>query len=302
MSEDIGVQFVDSLEQQFGDHPGERAIHAKGVGAQGTFTPSGAAAAVTSAAHLTADGPLPVVARFSNGDGDPSASDGAAFSRGFAVRFALEDGRSTDLLSIVAEAFITPEPEVFLAFIRALRPDADSGKPSGLKLAEFGARHPIVMARVIAQQRKPVPESFATTAWHAVHVFTMRNAEGLTCAVRQRWRPVAQPSTLERSEAEKRGADYLVDDARARLDAGGMAFDLELQVGEPGDASDRPDEAWPDSRRLIVAGRLSLTAPFDAEPLCFSPGNVIDGIAEPDDDIYRARLRAYSVSQDRRKG
>lgn len=294
-----GEAFIDGLEAQFGDFPGERAIHTKGLGLRGSFCANGAGAELSKAAHLQA-GDFPVVARFSNGDGNPKASDGGAFSRGFAVRFSLPDGATTDLLSIVSPIFITKEPEVFLEFIRALRPNPGDAEPSKLNVAEFALRHPVTMAHVVKQQASPVPASFATIAWHAVHVFGMENTAGDKSLIKYSWLPVAEEKTLSRSDAEARGPNYLMDDARTRVAAAPIEFDLALTLGTSNDPVDRPDHQWPDDRRRLVVGRLSLDGLEDLSSACFSPGNLTPGICPPTDEIFPARLRAYSVSQARR--
>ena len=46
------TQLVDALNGVFGKHPGTRAIHAKGVVFEGSFTPSRSAATISKAPHL----------------------------------------------------------------------------------------------------------------------------------------------------------------------------------------------------------------------------------------------------------
>ena len=303
-SGDLGEEFIDGLEAQFGDFPKTRAIHAKGIGLTGVFTANGEAAAHTAAAHLRS-GKTPVIARFSNGDGNPSASDGAAFSRGFAVGFdcsAAPAGR-VDLLSIVSPTFITSKPEIFLEFIRALKPDPKSGQPKALAFAEFALRHGRTMSHVIKQQRGTVPASFATTGWHAVHAFKLTADGGQISHGRFSWVPSAGVNTLERSEAQKLDPNFLVTDAHERVAGGTLEFDLELTIAGKGDPLDRPDEEW-SSEAKVTVGHLSLDALANVEASsawCFSPANLVGGIEPPSDEIFPARLAAYAVSQSRRK-
>src|SRR5512141_989051 len=85
-------QLVDALNGVFGQHHA-RAVHAKGVILEGTFTPSAEAARVSKAAHLQRVS-VPVVVRFSNFAGIPTVPDNAplASPRGMAVKFKLPGG------------------------------------------------------------------------------------------------------------------------------------------------------------------------------------------------------------------
>ena len=84
----LAEEIVDAINEISGVHPGHRAAHAKGTLLTGTFTPSGAAASLTTASHMQGE-PVRVTARFSNGGGDPDIPDYAREGRGMAVKFYL---------------------------------------------------------------------------------------------------------------------------------------------------------------------------------------------------------------------
>ena len=63
-------EIVDALGDLHGVHPGYRAVHAKGVFCRGTFTAAPQARELTRAAHMQGE-PVDVLARFSNGSGNP---------------------------------------------------------------------------------------------------------------------------------------------------------------------------------------------------------------------------------------
>ena len=92
-------QIVDAIHDISGRHEGTRAVHAKGVVCEGTFTATPEAAALTRAAHMQGE-PVPATVRFSNGGGDPAAKDSAKDGRGLAVKLYLEDGSRTDMVAI----------------------------------------------------------------------------------------------------------------------------------------------------------------------------------------------------------
>src|ERR1700738_1578398 len=64
---------VNALNGVFGKHAGKRAAHAKGICIKGSFTPTSEAPALSKAPHVA--GPVPIVGRFSQGGGNPAASD-----------------------------------------------------------------------------------------------------------------------------------------------------------------------------------------------------------------------------------
>jgi catalase len=109
---------VDVMNARFGRHPRRRALHAKGIWCRGTFTGTPEGRELSRAAHLAADS-VPVLARLSNGGGNPKVPDYAPDVRGLAVSFELPDGSKTDLVSQSVPKFFSSGPEEFLDFIRA---------------------------------------------------------------------------------------------------------------------------------------------------------------------------------------
>src|SRR3954452_5030802 len=96
---DLAEQLVDSLNATYGVHPGERAAHAKGVLCSGTFTPTPAAAELSTAAHFRAASSR-VHVRFSNGSGNPLTPDGVRDGRGMSVKFYLPDNSARDIVAL----------------------------------------------------------------------------------------------------------------------------------------------------------------------------------------------------------
>ncbi len=92
-------ELVDALSAVFGKQAKNRAVHAKGIVAEGTFTPAPGASALSKAPHFAAR--VPVVARFSDFAGVPNVPDAdpLASPRGLALKFHLPDGSDTDLVT-----------------------------------------------------------------------------------------------------------------------------------------------------------------------------------------------------------
>src|SRR4026208_2209672 len=66
------ADLVDALNEVFGKHPGDRAAHTKGICLTGSFTPSPDAPSLSKAPQFAK--PVPIVARFSLGGGNPQAA------------------------------------------------------------------------------------------------------------------------------------------------------------------------------------------------------------------------------------
>ena len=164
----LANDLLAQMDTIFGQHPGFRAVHAKGRMLSGTFTPSREAVSLTRAPHAMRTS-TPVTVRFSNGTGLPLIPDNApdANPRGLAIRFHLADHVHTDIVSHSADGFPTRTGQEFLDFLRAVA----GGDPS-----VFLAAHPAALAFV--QMPKPSPASFATEAYFGVTAFRFINQRG----------------------------------------------------------------------------------------------------------------------------
>src|SRR5689334_1320393 len=102
-SDEKTIQLANDLLKQFdtifGEHPGFRPAHAKGIMLSGTFSPSRDAAVLTRAPHAVRES-TPVTVRFSDASGFPSIPDNTAEANphGMAVRFHLADRVHTDII------------------------------------------------------------------------------------------------------------------------------------------------------------------------------------------------------------
>jgi len=114
----VEEQIVNQMNKVFGVHAGFRANHAKGVMVTGTFTPAPTAPSLSKAPHFAKT--VPVEVRFSDTTGVPNIPDASADSspHGIAIRFKLDGGASTDIVSISANSFPVSNPDDFLALVR----------------------------------------------------------------------------------------------------------------------------------------------------------------------------------------
>jgi catalase len=297
-------QIVDTMNTLWGKHLGFRSAHAKGIVCEGEFTPAASAATLCKAPHLQGR-PVSATVRFSDTTGIPDIADGRADAgpRGFAVRFHLPGGGSTDIVTIASNGFPFATGEEFLAFLQAA---AASGKdaPKPTPLEKFLEAHPT--ARKAVSAPRPVPVSFATEPYFGVNAFEFTNAQGKSRFGRYQLRPEGGAQFLSADEAAKKPPNFLIDELGPRLSRGPAQFRIVVQLAAEGDKLDDATIVWPDDRPIVELGILSLTrlaADNDAaqRALAFDPLHLVDGIEASDDPLLEFRSAAYAVSRRRRR-
>ena len=100
------------------------------------------------------------------------------------------------------------------------------------------------------------------------------------------------------------GPDYLTAEIRERVRRSPIKFKLVVQMAERDDKLDDPSIAWPDSRKKVGLGTITITkAVADSQTaekkLLFMPGALLPGI-ETADPMIAARSAAYIISLSRR--
>lgn len=289
-------QAIDRIRAVFGEHPGYRTLHAKGAFYDATFVATPEAAARCRALHLQST-EVPVLLRWSNGGGNPKASDKAQDVRGLAVSFKLPDGTATDLLGQTAPYFPVRTVESFLQLTEA----ATDPK----RFPRFLAKHPKaakpILRNGLARAIIP-PYSYAEVAYYPIHAYKWIAPDGTSSWVRYTFRPLATAS--DRVDAKFGGRNRLHEEIAARLAKAPVHFALSVQVAGDGDDPHDPMSTWK-SDLIFDAGTLTVTSPAadpeaDGGLVVFDPTRVVDGIELSDDPILRYRAGAYSESVNRR--
>jgi catalase len=299
--EAIETQIVDAMNKIFGVHPGFRANHAKGIVVEGNFKPTPEAAALSKAA-LFSGNTIPFTARFSDASGVPNIPDGVpnANPHGIAIKFHLPDGSDADIVINALKFFPVSNAvdfrDLFLAIIASPK---DAPKPT--KLEQFVAAHPSVAA---SRATVKTPDSFAHEDYFGVNAFVFMNKGGVKQAFRYHLAP-EQSAHMEAEEAAKMAPDFLIEELLTRLKKGPVTFHLKAQLAAPGDPTNDATKAWPDDRKEVDLGLLTIEKAaansLEAQkPLLFLPGQLPDGIEPSDDPLIDLRNAAYAVSFSRR--
>ena len=296
----LPTQIVDLANKVDGVHPGFRAFHAKGVVVEGSFKASPEAARL-SRATLFNGSTIAVTARFSDGSGMPNVPDGSpAMPRGIAIKYHLPGGPDTDMVTNSFKFFPVGTGEDFRDLLQAIvASPADAPKPT--RLEQFFASHPNAPKAIASL---PIPDSFADEEYHGIDAFIFVNKSGQRQAVRY----VIAPEKLVHitpEEAAKRSPDYLFDDLAKRIAQRPLVFHVKVQLAEPGDQTQDASQPWPEDRKVVDLGVLTLTkvVPNSLEvqkKLLFLPTNLTPGIELSDDPLPTVRTAAYGVSFGRR--
>ena len=300
LSNDLLAQFG----KIFGEHPGFRPAHAKGIMLTGTFTPSPNAAGVSSAQHLNQPS-TPVTVRFSNSTGVPVIpdTDPNASPRGIGLRFNLAEHVHTDIVAHSTDGFPTHTGQEFLEFLRALAA-SDPANLAGSPLEAFLGSHPSALAFV--QAPKPAPVSFGTETYFGVTAMKFINKDGVGVFGRYRIVPLAGNQHVDDAIAKAKAPNYLFDEIATRVGAGPVAFKIFIQVAEPGDTVDDATKHWPEDRKLVELGTFSLTklvadTPHEQKQIIFDPIPRLEGIEPSDDPLLELRAAIYLISGRRRR-
>ncbi|MBD7957994.1 catalase [Microbacterium sp. Sa4CUA7] len=301
----------------------ERAVHARGAAAHGTFVANGAAASVTHAQFLQQGVTTPVFVRFSTVLGSRGSADTVRDTRGFATKFYTEQG-VYDLVGNNIPVFFIQDAIKFPDVIHAGKPHPDREIPQAQSAHDtfwdFVSLHTEAQAHAMWNMSdRGIPRSYRMMQGFGVHTFRMVNARGETSLVKFHWRPKLGTHALTWEEAQLaagKDPDFHRRDLADAIEAGAHPqWDLALQVMP--DTEDEtfegidlldptkfvPEELAP----LQVVGTMTLTANptnyfAETEQVAFHPGHLVPGIDVTNDPLLQGRLFSYIDTQISRLG
>jgi catalase len=293
-------RITDRFEHVYGRHGGFRRNHAKGLSATGTFVSSGAAAAICRAAVFRR-GSVPLIGRFSLSGGLPDQADKLDTVRGLGLLFDGPDGQQWRTAMINLPVFPDSTPQGFYERLLASQPLSGTGKPDPQQMAAFLQRHPETTAAMRLIKQAPPSAGFADSTFCALNAFRFTSGAGATVPVR--WSAIPQQGVDV--TASPPAKDYLFDALIRTLARTPVSWRLLLTVGEPGDPTNDATKPWPEARRTVDAGTITISAvqteeAGNARDLNFDPLVLPDGIAPSDDPLLAARSAVYARSFTRR--
>jgi catalase len=220
--------------------------------------------------------------------------------RGIAIKYHLPSAPATDMVTNSFKFFPVGTGEDFRDLLQAITaspPDA----PHPNKVEQFFGSHPNAPKAIGSL---PIPDSFADEEYHGIDAFIFVNKNGQRQAVRYVIAP-EKVVHITPEEAAKQSPNYLFDDLAKRIARKPVVFQVKAVLAEPGDQTKDASQPWPDDRKVVDLGVLTLTkiVPDSLEvqkKLLFLPTNLTPGIELSDDPLPAVRAAAYGVSFGRR--
>src|SRR5271163_1687829 len=277
---------------------GHRRNHAKGICFTGVFEANGAGSELSRAQVFT-KGRYPVLGRFNLGTPDPNADDAKERVRGLGVMISTPDGQEWRMAMIDPPFFPVATVEAF----RDLQIASASKEPDAM--AKFAGAHPEIAAFGGWAKSAPWTGSYAEEPYNGLNSFIFTDGSGNDHAVRWSLTPAAQPVPVSPEELAKRGPNFLETEITDRIKAGPARWTMRVTVANGGDQTVDPSKAWPQDRRSVEVGTLTVQQiEAEADGPCrdinFDPTVLPNGIRTSDDPFPAARSAAYRVSYDRR--
>ena len=297
----------------------ERVVHARGVGAYGTFESASDFSAFTRAKIFSGKGKrTPMFVRFSTVVHGGNSPETLRDPRGFALKFYTEEG-NWDLVGNDLPVFFIRDAIKFPDMVHSLKPSPVTNRQDPNRFFDFFSHVP-ESTHMITQLYSDLgmPANYRQMDGHGVHAFKFVNAKGEVRYVKFHYLSRQGLKTLTSEEAARLQANDFqhatkdLYDALARGDR--PSWDLTAQVLEPKDL-DRfsfdaldPTKTWPEDQvPSVVLGRFTLEQTpenyfEDTEQSAFSPAVQPPGIEPSEDRLLQGRLFAYTDTQRYRVG
>nr|2XF2_A Chain A, CATALASE [Penicillium janthinellum]2XF2_E Chain E, CATALASE [Penicillium janthinellum] len=301
----------------------ERAVHARGTGAHGTFTSYGDWSNLTAASFLSAEGKeTPMFTRFSTVAGSRGSADTARDVHGFATRFYTDEG-NFDIVGNNIPVFFIQDAILFPDLIHAVKPRGDNQIPQAATAHDsawdFFSQQPSVLHTLLwAMAGHGIPRSFRHVNGFGVHTFRLVTDDGKTKLVKFHWKGLQGKASFVWEEAQQtagKNADFMRQDLFQSIQAGRFPeWELGVQIMQEQDqlkfgfdlldpTKIVPEELVP----VTILGKMQLNRnPMnyfaETEQVMFQPGHIVRGVDFTEDPLLQGRLFSYLDTQLNRHG
>ncbi|CAG8889104.1 unnamed protein product [Penicillium nalgiovense] len=301
----------------------ERAVHARGAGAHGTFTSYGDWSNLTAASFLSAEGKqTPMFTRFSTVAGSRGSADTARDVHGFATRFYTDEG-NFDIVGNNIPVFFIQDAILFPDLIHAVKPRGDNEIPQAATAHDsawdFFSQQPSSLHTLLwAMAGHGIPRSFRHVDGFGVHTFRLVTDDGKTKLVKFHWKGLQGKASFVWEEAQQtagKNADFMRQDLFESIEAGRFPeWELGVQIMEEEDqlrfgfdlldpTKIVPEELVP----VTILGKMQLNRnPMnyfaETEQVMFQPGHIVRGVDFTEDPLLQGRLFSYLDTQLNRHG
>ncbi len=190
----------------------------------------------------------------------------------------------------------------FYEQLLASGPDPATGKPDPQKMKAFLAAHPETVRALQLIKRRQVASGFANSTFNSLNAFRFVDAAGASVPVRWSTVPVQPLAAAESTEPVAAGdRNYLFDDLIAQIAQHPRQWRLIVTVGQANDPTNDATLPWPDGRRQIDAGTVTIDQAFSEDggrctAINYDPLVLPSGIEPSDDPLLSARSAVYARS------
>jgi len=313
------VQLLEQMQHFNRERIPERAVHAKGSGAYGTFTVTRDISHLSRAAFLNAVGKTtPVFLRFSTVAGERGAADAERDVRGFALKLYTEEG-NWDLVGNNTPVFFVRDPYKFQMFIHTQKRHPQTNLRNMDMQWDFWSLCPESLHQVtILFSDRGIPASYRHLHGFGSHTYSLVNAAGERVWCKFHFKslqgirniPDADAAALIGSDRESHQRDLF--DAIARGDFPRWRVCVQIMTQResetfrynPFDLT----KVWPHREfPLLEFGTLELNRNpenyfAEVEQAAFKPSAFIPGIGPSPDKMLQARLVSYADAHLHRLG
>ncbi|KAK0722466.1 catalase [Lasiosphaeria miniovina] len=301
----------------------ERAVHARGAGAHGTFTSYGDFSNLTAASFLSAASKkTPVFVRFSTVAGSRGSADTARDVHGFATRFYTDEG-NFDIVGNNIPVFFIQDAIRFPDLIHSVKPSPDSEIPQAATAHDsawdFFSQQPSTLHTLMwAMAGYGIPRSYRHMDGFGVHTFRFVKDDGPTKLIKWHFKTLQGKASLVWEEAQVlagKNADFHRQDLFDAIASGnGPSWELAVQVVDEEkalafgfDLLDPtkliPEELAPLQKLGIMTLDTNPTNYFaETEQVMFQPGHIVRGIDFTEDPLLQGRVFSYLDTQLNRHG
>ncbi|KAJ5116707.1 hypothetical protein N7456_001055 [Penicillium angulare] len=301
----------------------ERAVHARGVGAHGTFTSYGDWSNITAASFLSAkDKETPMFTRFSTVAGSRGSADTARDVHGFATRFYTDEG-NFDIVGNNIPVFFIQDAILFPDLIHAVKPSGDNEIPQAATAHDsawdFFSQQPSSLHTLMwAMAGHGIPRSFRHVDGFGVHTYRLVTDKGDSKLVKFHWKGLQGKASFVWEEAQQtagKNADFMRQDLWDAIEAGRYPeWELGVQIMDEDDqlrfgfdlldpTKIVPEEYVP----VTKLGKMTLNRNprnyfAETEQVMFQPGHIVRGVDFTEDPLLQGRLFSYLDTQLNRHG
>lgn len=291
----------------------ERVVHARGTGAEGSFTSTGELEKYTKAALFKPGVTTPVFVRFSTVIHPNGSPEYLRDPHGFATKFYSSEG-NWDLVGNNLPVFFIRDAMKFPDMVHSLKPSPVTNKQDPTRFFDFFSHQP-ESTHMITQLYTDLgtPASYRTMDGNGVHALKLVAPDGSIVFAKFHWKSQQGVKNYTPDEAMKAGFNYLTDDLYAAIRKGDHPkWDLYVKILKEKDIAKldyNPFDAtkdWYDMPEIKVGTMVLNKVPDNffqsTEMSAFSPGVMVPGIEPSPDRLLQGRLFSYADTQRHRLG